>query len=65
MTSQTHIIELLKKSLEILDNFRKQLNVEDEHYQTLVSAITTSPLLTERFNLAVGNKNLHFQTAFL
>lgn len=58
MTSQTHIIELSKKSLEILDNFRKQLNVEDEHYQTLVSAITTSPLLTERFNLAVENKYL-------
>lgn len=58
-------LQLSKESLVILENFRKQPDVGDEHYQILVSALKTSPLLTERFNLAVGNKNLHFQTAFL
>ena len=58
-------LQLSKESLVILENFRKQPDVEDEHYQKLVSVIKASPLLTERFNLAVGNKNLHFQTAFL
>ncbi len=58
MSTQTNTVELSKKSLEILDNFRKQPDVEDEHYQTLVTVIKASPLLTERFNLAVANKHL-------
>lgn len=51
-------LQLSKESLVILENFRKQPDVEDEHYQKLVSVIKASPLLTERFNLAVANKHL-------
>lgn len=49
---------LSKASLAVLEHFRQRPDVEDEHYQTLVSAIKASPLLTERFNLAVANQYL-------
>lgn len=50
--------QLTKESLAVLENFRQQPNVEEEHYQTLVSLIEASPLLAERFNSAVENKHL-------
>ncbi len=56
MATQTN--RLTEESLAVLEDFRKQPNVEDEHYQTIISVINASPLLVERFNLAVANKHL-------
>lgn len=50
--------QLSKKSAVMLAAFRKQPGVTEVHYQNLINVITSSPLLTERFNLAVADKHI-------
>lgn len=50
--------QLSKESAAMLAAFQKQPEVTNVHYQNLVDIITSSPLLTERFNLAVANKHI-------
>lgn len=50
--------QLSKESAAMLAAFRSQPGVTDAHYRNLVDVVTSSPLLTERFNLAVANKHI-------
>lgn len=49
---------LTNSSLKVLDNFKKQEGVSNEHYQNLLKSINASPLLVEQFNKAVEDGHL-------
>lgn len=50
--------QLSKESAAMLAAFRTQQGVTDIHYRNLINIVTSSPLLTERLNLAVANKHI-------